>query len=386
MHKNIIAVDAMTCEYGIEEVVKGSISASENDDISIILVGDKEKLKPIVDGYSTDSYIIEYLDIGRKAKNKKTKKENRGIAEKFRKEVYNNRISILDAKETIGMDEEPSLVRTRKDSSIVRSIYLLKQGIADAVVSAGNSGASAAAAYIYIGRIDSLKRNYHIIRVKHPRTKVLILCEIPSLLGSESSAIADVGANPDCSEHNIAQYALLVKSYLEVFKGIDNPQIAQLTIGEEDYKGSKRDKEAHRLLTRLDEIGAIRYLGNKEPYDLLYGSGDGYICDAKTGNIFLKTAEAFCKIMPKKKKENAADEKPGLALDGCEKYGGSVCLGINKTVVITHGKSDAATMQNSISLADRYAKVIEKVNERSNHLVEEYIPKLSLWYSLLHRK
>lgn len=382
MPGNIIAVDAMTCECGIGEVVKGSLLASKDNDISVILVGDQEKLISALKEDSIDYNIID--NPYNEKDDKKEKKEE--LTDILRKDIHENIISIFNAKDIIDMDEEPSLVRTKKDSSIVRSMYLLKEGIADAVVSAGNSGATAAAAYLYIGRIESLKRHYRIKKVKYPRTRVPILCDIPSLTGGVASAIADVGANPDCSEHNMAQYALLVRSYLEVFKSIDNPQIAQLTIGEEDYKGSKRDKEAHRLLTKLGEMGAIRYAGNKEPYHVLYGDGGGYVCDAKTGNIFIKTAEAFCKIMPAKEKEDAINDMPKVGIEGCERYSGSICIGINKTVIITHGRSDATTMHNSIALADSYAKAIEKVNERSNELFKEYVQKLSLWYSLLHRK
>ena len=380
---NIIAVDAMTCECGIEEVVKGSLSALENNDLSIILTGDKEKLKPILKKYSIDFNIIEN-DTLNYDKNNKTKIPDKSIISDIRKASEDSRISIFHAEDIIDMHEKPWLVRTKKDSSIVRAMYLLKNDAADAVVSAGNSGATAAAAYIYVGLIESLKKRQKK-KEKRPSTKVPIVCEVPFLSKEGSCAIADVGANPDCNEHNIAQYALLLTSYLKAAKNIEKPLIAQLTIGEEDYKGSSLDRKAFSLLEKLSDKGAINYLGNKEPDDVLMGEADGYVCDAKTGNIFIKTAEAFCKLRYPKEDETSAESHnlSNISANLCEKYGGSLCLGINKPVIITHGRSNADYLHHSIMFANRCAEVIEEVNLKSNELLQTYMPMLTKWYSLL---
>lgn len=378
----IIAVDAMTCECGIEEVVKGSLSALENDNLSIILTGDKEQLKPILKKYSVDIHIIENNSLNYDKKNQ-AKAPDKSIINDLRKTSEDNRISIFHAKDIMDMHEKPWLVRTKKDSSIVRAMYLLKNDAADAVVSAGNSGATAASAYLYIGLIESLKKNQKK-KEKRPSTKVPIVCEVPFLSKEGSCAIADVGANPDCNEHNIAQYALLLTSYLKVVKNIEKPVIAQLTIGEEDYKGSSLDKKAFNLLEKLADKGAINYIGNKEPDDVLLGEADGYVCDAKTGNIFIKTAEAFCKL--RYPKEDKTSSKVQYTSKICEKYSGSLCLGINKPVVITHGKSNADSLHHSIMFTNRCAEAIKEINSTSNKLMYTYMPILTKWYSLLHRK
>lgn len=379
---NIIAVDAMTCECGIEEVVKGSLSALENNNLSIILTGDKEKLKSILKKYSTDFNILEDDSLTYDNHNK-TKTPDKSLINDIRKASEDSRISIFPAEDIIDMQEKPWLVRTKKDSSIVRAMYLLKNNLADAVVSAGNSGATAAAAYLYVGLIESLKKHQKK-KEKRPSTKVPIICEVPFLSREGSCAIADVGANPDCNEHNIAQYALLLTSYLKAAKNIEKPLIAQLTIGEEDYKGSSLDKKAFSLLEKLSDKGAINYIGNKEPNDVLLGEADGYVCDAKTGNIFIKTAEAFCKLRYPKADETAVVSRNTLNI--CQKYSGSLCLGINKPVVITHGRSNADSLHHSIMFANRCADVIEEVNTQSNKLLQTYMPMLTKWYSLLHRE
>ena len=379
---NIIAVDAMTCECGIEEVVKGSLSALENNDLSIILTGDKEKLKSILKKYSTDFNILEDDSLTYDNHNK-TKTPDKSLINDIRKASEDCRISIFPAEDIIDMQEKPWLVRTKKDSSIVRAMYLLKNDVADAVVSAGNSGATAAAAYLYVGLIESLKKRQKK-KEKRPSSKVPIICEVPFLSKDGSCAMADVGANPDCNEHNIAQYALLLTSYLKAAKNIEKPLIAQLTIGEEDYKGSSLDKKAFSLLEKLSDKGAINYIGNKEPNDVLLGEADGYVCDAKTGNIFIKTAEAFCKLRYPKADETAVVSRNTLNI--CQKYSGSLCLGINKPVVITHGRSNADSLHHSIMFANRCADVIEEVNTQSNKLLQTYMPMLTKWYSLLHRE
>ena len=376
----------MTCECGIEEVVKGSLSALETNDLSIILTGDKEKLKPILQNYSIDVHILENDALNYDRKNNK-KTPDKSLINDIRKSSEESRISVFHAEDIIDMHEKPWLVRTKKDSSIVRAMYLLKNDVADAVVSAGNSGATAAAAYLYVGLIESLKKRQKK-KEKRPSTKVPIVCEIPFLSKEGSCAIADVGANPDCNEHNIAQYALLLTSYLKAAKNIEKPLIAQLTIGEEDYKGSNLDRKAFSLLEKLSDKGAINYIGNKEPDDVLLGEADGYVCDAKTGNIFIKTAEAFCKLRYLKEGETSAESHnvSNINLNICQKYSGSLCLGISKPVVITHGRSNADSLHHSIMFANRCADVIEEVNTQSNELLQTYMPMLTMLYSLLHRE
>jgi glycerol-3-phosphate acyltransferase PlsX len=271
-------------------------------------------------------------------------------AELAKHDILGLPLTIVHASEVIGMDEHPSqAARSKKDSSMVVGMGLLRAGRADAFVSMGNSGGVLATALTSAGRIG------RIPGVKRPAISTVL----PTLDGL--AFMLDIGANADCHPEWLAQFALLGSVYARKVLGIANPRVGILANGEEETKGNKLVQEAHPLLRALD----INYVGNVEGKDLTAGLADVIVSDGFTGNVAVKTAEGTAKmLLATLKKEIKA--RP-LAMVGAllaqgafaatakkldyREYGGAPLLGVDGVVIIGHGRSDALAVENAVRVA-----------------------------------
>ncbi|NLI91396.1 MAG: phosphate acyltransferase PlsX [Peptococcaceae bacterium] len=320
-----IAVDAMGGDYAPAEIVKGALKAAAvYPDIHIILVGQKDK-------------IMEHIPGQKLGPN----------------------LEIHEASEVIAMDEHPAAaIKKKKDASIVVATSLVKEGTADALVSAGSTGAQMAAALLGLGRIKGINRP-------------AIGTVIPTLQAGK--LLIDVGANPDAKPVNLLQYGMMGSIYAEMILGIKKPKVALLNIGSEEGKGNELVQEAYELLKN----SSLNFIGNVEGRDIPYGAADVIVCDAFVGNIVLKTIEGMAsslfQLIKEKITANSARKlgalliKPGLkeiahTLDYSE-YGGAPLLGVNGTSVICHGSSKEKAIFNAIRVAKECVeeKIIDKI-------------------------
>ena len=330
MDKVKIAVDAMGGDHAPSVVVEGVVEYirenASSGDFGIILVGkEKEILKEL-----------------KKYRN-------------FRREL----IEIVDAREEISMKEHfLSYWRKRDETSIKKAIDLIKSGEARAMVSAGNTGAVMALAKTSLGSIRSIDR---------PALAIMV----PTLKGN--SLLVDVGANTDSKPHNLVQFAMMGKVFLQNVYGNANPRIALMNIGEEEVKGNELTKATHGLLKKLD----INFIGNVEGRDVFMGEADLIVTDGFTGNVTLKVSEGVVDVMLSMLRREIMSNifskigffflKKSLKriqkkLDYSE-YGGALLLGVNGIVIIGHGRSNPRAIKNAIQLSYRFIteRVLEKI-------------------------
>ncbi len=325
-----IAVDAAGGEYAPYEIVKGAIKAAQEYNVDIVLVGNKSSLHVLASRYS--------------------KKLN---------------LRIVDARDVIGYQEPPTkAIRTKPNSSIVVGINLLKEGAADAFVSAGNTGAVFAAALLKLGRIPGLERP--------------AIASIIGVTPAEPALLLDAGANADCRPSHLVQFARLGATYYQQVIGIDSPKVGLLNNGEEATKGNELARETYRLLKQTE----LNFIGNVEGQDLPSGKVHVVITDGFTGNIVLKTIEGLGDTFVDAMRQvgrlaSSAYHLQGRALlqdMGVAKqmdyreYGGAYLLGINGNVIISHGRSRAKAIKNAIGLAQQTAErhIVAKIKEAIN--------------------
>ncbi|MBQ4517800.1 MAG: phosphate acyltransferase PlsX [Clostridia bacterium] len=326
-----IAVDAFGGDNAPAEIVKGAIAAAKELDDEIILVGKENEINTIL------------------------KSEN----------VPDNLVSVRHADEIIGTDEHPvAAIRAKKNSSLMVALKMVKDNEADAVVSAGNTGAYLAGAFRVLGRIKGIKR---------PALTTLM----PNVTDSPG-VILDVGANADCKPFQLVQFAHMGSIYAEHILGIKNPRVALLNIGVEEAKGNALTKETYALLKNEEKLN---FIGNIESREVLSGGADVIVCDGFTGNVVIKLIEgtagtlfsmlkqAFYKNLGTKLA--AAVLKPGLKvikgkMDYSE-YGGAPFLGIDGVVFKAHGSSDAKTIKNAVSATSAYLSA--GINEKIKSIV-----------------
>ena len=315
-----IAIDAFGGDNAPDEVVKGSINAVEDADYEIILVGNEEILRQKLEefGYSGD------------------------------------KISIKNATEVIAVEEEPvKAIRAKKDSSLVVALGMCKSGEADAVVSAGSTGAYLAGAFRILGRIKGIKRP-------------ALTAFIPNINGG-IGIITDCGATSDAKPEYLAQYGQMGSLYAKKVLGIENPKVYLANIGTEEGKGNELYRTAYAL---LKENKNINFCGNLETRDLTAGIADVIICDGFSGNMVIKTIEgtatSLFKMIKKSFVENlitklcAAIMLPRLKkiksmLDSSEQ-GGVPLLGIDGVVIKAHGNSKEKAFAQAIKSAATFAK------------------------------
>jgi len=322
-----IAIDAMGGDYAPEEIVKGSISSLKERNLEIILLGEKKR-------------IYEEL-----------KKYN----------FKNNNLSIINCKDTITAGEFPiSALRTKKESSILVGIDLLKTGEADAFISAGNSGAVMAAALLKLGCISKIRRP-------------AIATVLPAIKGKV--VILDVGANVDCKPEHLLQFAFIGSKYAKYLLNIKDPKIGLLNIGEEESKGNKFTQNAYKIINNAN----INFIGNIEGKDVFEGVVDVVVCDGFTGNVLLKFSEGLAKMLLIEINERVISQLPqNQEMDQLKQkfmelvkrtdyteYGGLPLLGVNGLCFICHGRSKSKAISNAIINASKFvdSNILEHLKE-----------------------
>ncbi len=326
-----IAVDAFGGDHAPHEIVKGCVAAIQEIDDDIIMVGREQEIADIL--------------------------RNEAVPE--------GRITICNASEVIETGDHPvEAVRHKKDSSLVVSLRLVKEGKADAVVSAGNTGAYLAGAFRILGRMKGIKRP--------------ALTTVMPTVGKNPGVLLDVGANADCRPQHLVQFAQMGSIYASSVLNIENPRVALLNIGAEEAKGNALTKEAHQLLKQEN----LNFMGNIEPRYVLSGSADVVVCDGFTGNVVIKLIEGTASTLFSMLKQvffksfatklAAGILKPGLKsiknqMD-YSAYGGAPFLGIDGVVFKAHGSSDRVAIANCIKAASRYLSA--GVNDKIKAAIE----------------
>ncbi|BAZ79899.1 phosphate acyltransferase PlsX [Sphaerospermopsis kisseleviana CS-549] len=310
-----IAIDAMGGDYAPAEIVAGALRAKEELGVKILLVGDQQQIEAVIPP-KTNMVGLE----------------------------------IVPAQEAIAMDDEPlNAVRKKRKASINVAMDLVKNKQADAVFSAGHSGAAMASALLRLGRLPGIDRP-------------AIGTVFPTIKAGKPVLILDVGANVDCRPKFLEQFAVMGSIYSQYVLGMPEPKIGLLNIGEEDTKGNEAALRAHQLLR---ENTQINFSGNAEGRDVLSGEFDVIVCDGFVGNVLLKFAEAVGGVILQILREElpqgirgqigTAILKPNLKrvkqrMDHAE-HGGALLLGVNGICFIGHGSSEAPSIFSAIRMA-----------------------------------
>ncbi len=329
-----VAVDAMGGDNAPGEIVKGTVEAvNEHKNIKVFLVGNEDAIQSELKKYTYDEQAIE----------------------------------ITPSTEVISNNEPPVMaIRRKKDSSIVVAQRLVKEGKADAFVSAGCTGAVLAGGTLIVGRIKGVERSPLAPLI--PTTKGFAL-------------LIDCGANVNARPSHLVQFAKMGSIYMENIVGIKNPKVAIVNIGVEEEKGNQLVKETYPL---LKECKDINFVGSIEAREIPNGEADVIVCEAFVGNVILKLYEGVAGALIGKIKEGLMSSlrmkigalliKPGLkktlkSFDSSQ-YGGAPMLGLNGLVVKTHGSSKAGDIKNSIIQCIEFTKqdISGKIRENINNI------------------
>lgn len=310
-----IAIDAMGGDNAPDEIVAGAVRAQAELDVDVVLVGDPQQVEAALKQHSQSADI-----------------------------------EIVPSEGTIEMEEEPLIgLRRKPKASINVAMDLVKKKQADAVVSAGHSGAAMAAALLRLGRLKGIDRP-------------AIGAVLPTMIAGKPVLILDVGANVDCRPKFLEQFALMGTIYSQYVLGNEEPKVGLLNIGEEPNKGNELAIQTHQLLS---ENPLIPFIGNAEGRDVLSGHFDVIVCDGFAGNVLLKFAEAVGEValqilreeLPRglHGKAGVTLLKPNLKrikqrMDHAE-HGGGLLLGVDGVCIISHGSSQAPTIFNAARLA-----------------------------------
>ena len=317
-----IALDAMSGDFAPISTVKGAIEAlEENEKLEIILVG-----KEII------------------------------IKEELKKYKYDvKRLEIKNADEIIEMTDDPvKAVKEKKNSSMKVTIDLVKEKLAEASVSCGNTGALLTSSQLKLKRIRGVLRP--AIAVLFPNKK------------DKGTLFLDLGANADSKPEFLNQFAMMGSKYVEIFLNIKNPKVALLNIGEEESKGNELTRESYNL---LKENKDINFIGNIESTKIMDGEVDVVVTDGFTGNILLKTSEGIGKfifhIVKESIMESWLSKMGALLIKGSMKkvkqkvdaseYGGAIFLGLNGLSLKAHGNSDSTAIKNALKVASKFVEL-----------------------------
>ncbi|MDR4504658.1 MAG: phosphate acyltransferase PlsX [Candidatus Scalindua sp.] len=324
-----IAVDAMGGDAAPSAIVQGAVNAANKfSDHEIILVGDSDQIRDELSKANSSS----------------------------------SNVSIVHASQVVGMNESATVaLRKKSDSSITRSVELVAKKKADAIVSAGNTGATVATAALLLGTLEGVKRPG-------------IAVSIPTLHGV--CLVIDAGANIKCKPVHFLQNAIMASVFCKYILNIEKPKVGLLNIGEEDAKGNDLVKEAYTLLSNSH----LNFIGNAEGRDVFDGNFDIVVCEGFIGNVLLKFAEglsiSLLSALVSEAKKRLLSKfgvwlcKPALkhlisSMDYSE-YGGVPLLGIDGICIIAHGRSDSKAIQNAIRETIRFGKY--QVNK---HIISE---------------
>jgi glycerol-3-phosphate acyltransferase PlsX len=327
-----IAIDAMGGDYAPDEIIAGTLEAIEllDEGDKLILVGPQQAI------------------------------ESQLSSLQYRKDVVN----VVDAPDVIGMDEVPiESLRRKPKSSIAVTAKLAKRDQADAVISAGNTGACVAAFQMRMRNLPGVNR---------PGIAVVF----PTLEGPVT--ICDVGANIACKPINLYQYATMASVYAKHLLSVPNPRVGLMSIGQEDAKGNEVVRKTREM---MKSDSRINFVGNIEGRDIFRGVCDVAICDGFVGNVILKLTEGLVDGLFKAIKHELSQEKAELATEfkpvvariygkyDYNEYGGALLLGVNGTALICHGASRGRTIKNAILASKKYHtkeinnKIIERLSE-----------------------
>ena len=322
----IIAVDAMGGDFGPSVVVPGAIDAARLHDLHVLLVGDTPKVE----------------------------------AELAKLDLANVHFDIVQADDVVHMNEKPSdILRRKKNASIQLACRLVKDGKADAVVSAGHSGATVACGMFIMGRIPGVERP-----------------ALASLLPTEKEPVVllDVGATVDCKPYNIFQFGLMGDAFARDILNKESPRVGLLSIGEEEGKGNSQVKEAYELFKMAQNLN---FSGNIEGRDLFTGEMDVAVCDGFVGNVALKLSEglglSLSRVLKRELLNSGFLPKLGSLLaksafrrfakvvDYAE-YGGAPLLGLQNISIVCHGRSNAKAICNATRMATLFVE--KETNKR----------------------
>lgn len=323
-----IAIDAMGGDFGEKPIIEGVIEALKEKPFNAILVGNPQVLKPLI-----PKNLEQYIQ-------------------------YEN------ANEVFSMDENATDALKRKETTIYKTIELVKNGKAKAAVSAGHSGASMSLATLRLGRLKGISRPAIATLMPNTVSKTLFL---------------DVGANTDCKAENLFQFAIMGDAYAKEIMKISKPRLALLSNGEEECKGNELTKEAHQLMKQIPS-----FVGNAEGRDIFNGEVDVLICDGFDGNVILKACEgvatAIIQILKNEIKQSLVSKIGALLMKPSfkklkkhidwQEYGGAPLLGVNGCVIISHGKSDARAIKNAIFQAINFSE--SNINQTIEKELEKY--------------
>ena len=313
-----IAVDAMGGDHAPREIVRGGVDYAVSSTDEVILVGDVPRLEREIAAHG------------------------KGMPPNVR---------LVDAPEVIGMGEHPATaLRTKRRSSIVVATNLVRAGDADAVISAGSTGATMAAAVFRLGRVEGIDRPALPAHMLTPTGPVMLL---------------DVGANVDSDAENLVQFAAMGGIFAQHVLHVDNPRIGLLNIGEESEKGHLMAREAHEKLATAD----MRFVGNVEAHDMIAHRADVVVCDGFVGNVVIKFFEGITSFIFRALREDLQQGpiaplallalKPGFdrmkARFDYEQYGGAPLLGVKGVSIVTHGRAKARMIENAIRVASESA-------------------------------
>jgi len=320
-----IAVDAMGGDYAPAAIVEGAVTAARNLDARVALVGNEQLVR----------------------------------AEIAKHDAPAGRLEVVHAAEVIEMHESPgAALRSKLDASMTVAARMVAQGEADAVVSAGNSGAFMGAALLNLGTIEGVSRPAIATLLPRKQGRLLLL---------------DAGANCDCRAKHLAQFALMGDVYARRVMHLQNPRVALLNIGTESTKGNELTKSAYEALSAL----GLNFVGNVEGTELLNDTTDVVVCDGFVGNMALKLGEGWADLFLALLQQELAELAPAIRDDqrltgGLEhlrrrldyaEYGGALLLGVNGVVVISHGRSTPKAVFGAIRVAKESAenRVVEGV-------------------------
>ncbi len=315
-----IVIDAMGGDNAPKETVKGAVEAVKQFNVDMVLTGDLEAIALELEKYSYPKEKIE----------------------------------VVNCSEVIKTDEKPVVaIRRKKDSSLVVAINMVKDGKADAIISAGNTGAILAGGLFILGRMKGINRP--ALAPVYPTAKGV-------------SILIDGGSNPDCKPKNLLEFGVMGSLYANKLLNVDEPSVCLVNVGIEEGKGNELVKEAYELFKNAP----FNFKGNVEARDVPAGYADVIVCDGFTGNIILKLTEGVAgtifKMLKKElmkspvRKVGALLIKSGLksfkkSFDYSE-YGGAPFLGVKGVVIKAHGSSNAKAIKNAV----RQAKILIETN------------------------
>lgn len=320
-----LAIDAMGGDNAPVETVRGGVEALKAITSDVVLIGEEQAIRDELKKYTYDE----------------------------------KRVHIIHASERITNEDKPvQAIRTKKQSSLVIGLDMLKKGEVDALISAGNTGALLAGGTLKVGRIKGIDRP--ALTTVYPTDKGI-------------SVLVDAGANTECIPRNLLQFATMGSIYAQEVLGISSPKVGLVNVGSEEGKGNSLVLEAYELI----KDSGLNFIGNLEARDIPAGAADVIVCDGFTGNVILKLSEgygkSFTKFLQSLFKKNAVTKIAAILVSkglkdfkkrmDYREYGGAPLLGTLHPVVKAHGSSNAKAFMNAFRYAEKYAAagVIEKI-------------------------